>query len=95
VHRQVSSEPRALPRAPERRAGAEPRLASLACGLRKQAVGSRWVGRVSLEPGHEGRCQPGPRADFGPVAQEFKKLLLYFSFGFKLNSNFKNLHLNI
>jgi hypothetical protein len=60
------------------------------------------VGRASRPPvyarqatRHKGRCRPGPRADFSPVTREFKKILFYFSFGFKLNSNFKNLYPNI
>jgi hypothetical protein len=46
-------------------------------------------------PGRKGRCQPGPCADFGLVARIFKNFHFYFSFSFKLNSNFKNLYLNI
>jgi hypothetical protein len=78
-----------------RRAGAAPGPTSLACGLRKQAVGPRRAGHAPRELGHEGRCRPGPRADFSLVAREFKKFIFYFSFGFKLNSNFKILYLNI
>jgi hypothetical protein len=28
---------------------------------------------MPCELGHEGRCRPGPRADFGSVAWELKK----------------------
>jgi hypothetical protein len=70
-------------------------LALLARGLRKQTTGPRRAGHVSREPGREGCCRPEPRADFGPVARELKKFIFYFSFGFKLNSNFKNLCLKI
>jgi hypothetical protein len=73
-----------------RRAGAAPGPASLACGLHEQTTGPRRVGHALREPGHEVHCRPGPRANFGPVAQEFKKIIFYFSFGFKLNSNLKN-----
>jgi hypothetical protein len=78
-----------------RRVGIAPGPASLACGPCEQAAGPHWVGHAPCEPGHEGRSRPGPHADFGPVAREFKKFIFYFSFGFKLNSNFKNLYLNI
>jgi hypothetical protein len=80
---------------PRRRADAAPGLASLACGLREQAASPHWIDRALCEPGHEGRCRPRPHADFVPVAREFKKFIFYFLFSFKLNSNFKNLYLNI
>jgi hypothetical protein len=62
-----------------------------------------WLGgHASRPPIHvgkaahrEGHCRPGPHADFGPVDRELKKILFYFLFGFKLNSNFKILYLNI
>jgi hypothetical protein len=61
-----------------------------AYGPREQATAPRRVGRVPHEPGRDDRCWPRPRADFGPMAREFKKFLFYFSIGFKLNSNLKN-----
>jgi hypothetical protein len=78
-----------------RRAGVAPEPASLVGGLREQATGSRRAGRAPRAPGREGRCHRGPCANFGLVAWKFKKILFYFSFGFKLNSNFKKLYLNI
>jgi hypothetical protein len=47
------------------------------------------------EPGREGHCRPRHRADFGPVAQEFKKnpFLLFEIIWTVLN--FENSHLSV
>jgi hypothetical protein len=70
-----------------RRAGAAPWPASLACGPREQAVGPRRAGRAPREPGRNGHCRPGHRADFGPVAREFKKI--HFLFFIRFQTEFK------
>jgi hypothetical protein len=72
---------------PRRRAGTAPGSASLASGPREQAADPCRVGRAPCKPGREGRCRPGPGNS--------KKILFYFLFGFKLNSNFKKIYLNI
>jgi hypothetical protein len=77
-----------------RRAGAALGPASLACEPREQdTVLARQAAshvRQAVKAGD------GARANFGPVAPEFKKkILFYFSFFFKLNSNFKFFYLNI
>jgi hypothetical protein len=77
------------------RTGVAPGPTSLACAPREQAASPCRAGHAPRDPGREGRCRPGPRANFGPVAWEFKKFVFYFSFDFKLNSNFKNVYLNI
>jgi hypothetical protein len=74
---------------PRRRAGAAPGPASLACGPCEQAAGSRQASRASREPGHEGRCQPGPHADFGPVAREFKNNPFLFFIRFQTEFKLK------
>jgi hypothetical protein len=56
-----------------RRASTAPGPSSLACGPREQASSLRRAGYVPHEPGREGHCRPRRRADFGPVAQGFKK----------------------
>jgi hypothetical protein len=68
-----------------RRAGAAPGSASLTGGPRGQAAHRvRWAAVVL-----------GPVPILARWPGNFKKFLFYFSFGFKLNSNFKNLYLNI
>jgi hypothetical protein len=41
------------------------------------------------------RCVHGPSSVLAQKPFKIKKILFYFSFDFKLNSNFKNLYLNI
>jgi hypothetical protein len=80
THCRLSSEPCAHPR---RRAGAAPGPALLTCGPREKATGPRQAGCAPHDPGREGRCQPGPRADFSLVARELKKILFYFFIRFQ------------
>jgi hypothetical protein len=95
VHRRVSSEPRALPHA----------LRNVERALR--AGRPHWlVGRVSRPSVRAGqaarRVSRAAKAAVGlgpvPISAWWlgnSKFLFYFSFGFKLNSNFKILYLNI
>jgi hypothetical protein len=53
---------------------------------------------LALWSGHSrpsARCAHGPSSVSAQNPFKNKKLLFYFSFGFKLNSNFKNLYRNI
>jgi hypothetical protein len=78
VHRRVSSEPRALPRALQNveRALRAGRPHWLVVRVSRPSV--RAGQAAPREPGREGRCRPGPRADFGPVAREFKNSFSIF-----------------
>jgi hypothetical protein len=76
--------------------------ASLARGPREQAVGSHRVGHASRAKHFGAMAEPQQVehalctwAKLSPEAVLKLKFLFYFHFSFKLNSNFKNLYLNI
>jgi hypothetical protein len=60
-------------------------------GQAAQVCSALWLGRDRPSV----RCAHGPSSVLAQKPFKNKKFLFYFLFGFKLNSNFKNLYLNI
>jgi hypothetical protein len=63
-------------------------------GHTKRAASPCWAGCAPRRLGREGRCWPRPHANFGSVAQEFKKFLFLLFELVRIVLNFRNSYLS-